>query len=94
MSAITEEVGSDLIMLADVLGEAAGVAGKLRDVQLSGLCEQLSENVRGIADHYDDATPGEIDLIRKVTQAFKMAMNSGPAAEETQPDALDLSAYS
>ena len=91
---ITEEVGSDLIMLADVLGEAAGVAGKLRDFQLSGLCEQLSENVRGIADHYDDVTPGEIDLIRKVTQAFKMAMKSGPAAEESQPDALDLSAYS
>lgn len=90
---ITEEVQNDLIMLADVLGDAAGVASKLRDAQLSGLCEQLSENVRGIAEHYDDVVPSEIDLIRKVTAAFKMAMSSGPAAEEAQPDALDLSQF-
>jgi response regulator RpfG family c-di-GMP phosphodiesterase len=91
---ITEEVQTDLIMLADVLGEAAGVASKLRDASLGTLCEQLSENVRGIAEHYDDVVPSEIDLIRKVTAAFKMAMSSGPAAEEEQPDSLDLSQYS
>ncbi|MBL8645204.1 MAG: hypothetical protein JNK21_14830 [Rhodospirillaceae bacterium] len=87
---INEEVQNDLIMLAVVLDEASGVATKLRDVSLAGLCEQLAENVRGIADHYDDASSSEIDLIRKVTAAFKMAMTSGPAAEEDQPDALDL----
>lgn len=92
-AAITEDVQNDLIMLADVLGEASAVASKLRDAQLSALCDQLSDNVRGIAEHYDDVTPGEIDLIRKVTQAFKMAMRTGAAAEEEQPDALDLSAY-
>ncbi|MBL8629851.1 MAG: response regulator transcription factor [Rhodospirillaceae bacterium] len=89
---VTEDVQNDLIMLADVLGEAAGVAKKLRDNSLAGLCEQLGENVRGIADHYDDVTPSEIDLIRKVTAAFKMAMNSGPAAVDEQPDSLDLAA--
>jgi DNA-binding response OmpR family regulator len=91
---ISEEVQSDLILLADVLGEASGVAARLKDQQLAGLCEQLSDNVRGIAEHYDDVLPSEIDLIRKVTAAFKMAMTSGPAKEEQQPDALDLSQYS
>lgn len=91
---INEEVQHDMIMLADVLGEASQLAGKLRDPSLSGLCEQLSENVRGIADHYDDVSSSEIDLIRKVTSALKMAMNAGPAAEESQPDALDLSKLS
>ena len=89
---VTEDVQNDLIMLADVLDEAAGVAKKLKDGSLAGLCEQLAENVRGIADHYDDASPSEIDLIRKVTAAFKMAMKSGPAAEDEQPDSLDLAA--
>ncbi|MDX2143369.1 MAG: hypothetical protein SFV19_08445 [Rhodospirillaceae bacterium] len=91
---ITEEVQADLNMLADVLGEAAHVAQRLRDASLAGLCEQLSENVRGIADHYDEVTPGEIDLIRKVTSAFKMAMKAGPAAQEEQPDSVDLSQFS
>jgi DNA-binding response OmpR family regulator len=89
---VTEEVQNDLIMLADVLDEAAGVAKKLKDISLAGLCEQLAENVRGIADHYDDASPSEIDLIRKVTAAFKMAMRAGPGAEDEQPDAVDLAA--
>lgn len=92
--AISEEVQNDLVMLADVLGEASSVASKLRDASLAGLCDNLSENVRGIADHYDEATPGEVELIRKVTAAFKMAMRSSPAAEPEQPDALDLTAYS
>lgn len=90
---ITEELQNDLIMLADVLSEAAQVAQKLNDKSLSGLCDQLSENVRGIADHYDETSPSEIDLIRKVTTAFKMAMKSGPAAEDEQPDVLDLASY-
>ncbi|MSQ87326.1 MAG: hypothetical protein EXR10_10945 [Alphaproteobacteria bacterium] len=90
---ITEEVQTDLIMLANMLGEAAGVASKLRDASLGTLCEQLSENVRGIAEHYDDVVASEIDLIRKVTVAFGLAMSSGPVAEEEQPVSLDLSQY-
>lgn len=88
---ISEEVQNDLIMLADVLVDASQVAERLHDNSLSGLCDQLSENVRGIADHYDDASSTEIDLIRKVTAAFKMAMTGSPAtAQSEQPGALDL----
>ncbi len=89
---ITEKVQNDLIMLADVLADAAGLAQKLRDAQLSALCAQLSENVRGIADHYDEAAPSEINLIRKVTAAFKMAMSGSSAAEE-ESDSGEFSQY-
>jgi response regulator RpfG family c-di-GMP phosphodiesterase len=88
---ITEEVQTDLIMLADVLQQAGDVATRLRDAGLSQICTRLSDNVRGIADHYDDPSSSEIDLIRKVTAAFKSAMQAGPAHIDEQPDAVDLS---
>lgn len=88
---ITEEVQADLIMLADVLLQAGEVAVRLRDKGLGEICTRLSESVRGIADHYDDPTSTEIDLIRKVTGAFKAAMQSGPSHVDEQPDAIDLS---
>ncbi len=78
---IGDEVQSDLLTLADVLRDAAGVADKLKDTQLSQLCSSLAANVDGIADHYEEPSSGEIDLIRKITQAFKMAMKPAAAQE-------------
>lgn len=77
---IGEEVQTDLHTLAGVLRDAAKVADKLKDAQLSQLCESLATNVDGIADHYDDPSSVEIDLIRKVTAAFSMAMKSPSGA--------------
>jgi len=87
--AITEEVQADLMMLADVLKDASGVAQRLKDTQLAGLCISLAENVSQIADHYDTPSTKEVDLIRKVTMAFKMAMKA-PAPEELDPGVLDM----
>ena len=78
---IGEEVQSDLLTLADVLRDASAVAEKLKDTSLSQLCLSLATNVTGIADHYDDPSSAEIDLIRKVTAAFRMAMK--PANTQT-----------
>ena len=89
---ITDEVQSDLIMLADVLEQASDVANRLRDSGLGEICTRLSENVRSIADRYDDPSSADVELIRKVTGAFKAAMQSGPAHIEEQPDAIDLGA--
>jgi DNA-binding response OmpR family regulator len=77
---IGEEVQTDLHTLAGVLRDASKVADKLKDVQLSQLCLSLATNVDGIADHYDEPSSVEIDLIRKVTAAFSMAMKSPSAA--------------
>jgi DNA-binding response OmpR family regulator len=83
---ITDNVQSDLLMLADVLKDAGNVATRLKDEQLSALCISLAENVIQIADHYTDPSSLEIDLIRKLTMAFKMAMK----APEENPDAMEL----
>ena len=71
---IGEEVLTDLLTLAGVFRGASKVAEKLKDAQLSQLCLSLAKNVDGIADHYDEPSSAEIDLIRKVTAAFSLAM--------------------
>lgn len=80
---IGEEVQTDLMTLADVLRDASRVADKLKDVQLSQLCSSLATNVDGIADHYEDPSTREIDVIRKVTAAFKMAMKPANAESDS-----------
>ena len=89
--AISEDTQNDLLMLAGVLKDAAGVAERLKDTQLSGLCISLGENVNQIADHYEDPSSKEIDLIRKVTMAFKMAMKAPePAQLEAQKNDFEM----
>jgi DNA-binding response OmpR family regulator len=78
--AITNDVQADLFTLADVLKDAAAVAERLRDSQLGGLCVTLADNVNQIADHFEEPSTMELDLIRKITTAFKMAMRP-PASE-------------
>jgi two-component system chemotaxis response regulator CheY len=92
--AIGEDVQADLMTLGGVLKDAAAVAERLKDQQLSSLCLTLADNVDQIADHYEYPTSKDVDLIRKITAAFKMAMKapSGPELE-TQPDAIDLAQY-
>jgi DNA-binding response OmpR family regulator len=90
--AINDEVQSDLMMLADVLKDAAGVAQRLKDTQLSGLCISLADSVSQMAHHYAEPSEKEVDLIRKVTMAFKMAMKA-PAPEELDAGAVDMALF-
>ena len=80
------------IQTIDVLKDAAGMAERLKDLQLSGLCISLAENVHLIADHYAEPSEKEVDLIRKVTMAFKMAMKA-PEPEDFQPGTRDTNAF-
>jgi len=89
MRTINEGTQSDLLMLADVLKDAAGVATRLKDTQLAELCLSLADNVHQIADHYEDPSSKEIDLIRKVTMAFKMAMKA-PEPEQLEAEAAEF----
>ena len=90
--AIGEDVQADLMTLGNVLKDASAVAERLKDQQLSSLCLTLADNVDSIAEHYEYPSEKEVDLIRKITAAFKMAMTA-PSAPETQPGALDLGQF-
>jgi len=88
---IGEEVESDLTMLANVLRDASSVADRLKDIQLASLCITLADNVEAIAGHYAEPTDKEVDLIRKVTMAFKMAM--GAPIIDAGSEAMDGQQY-
>ena len=87
---INPDVQDDLKSLADVLRDASAVAEKLKDSDLAGLCTSLSSNVDQIAERYRDTTESDVDLIRKITSAFKMSMKT-PPEPDGQPGALELS---
>jgi AmiR/NasT family two-component response regulator len=87
---VTEDVQNDLLSLADVLRGAARLSERLSDSQLSGLCRSLAENVTMLADHYDTPSTVEIDLIRKITSAFSLAMKPAGPTEPAQREAIDL----
>ena len=86
---VTDDVQTDLMRLADALREASMVIEKLQDLNLSGLCTSLASNVEQIASRYLNTTESDIGLIRKITMAFKMAIE--PPEPDGQPEAADLS---
>ena len=85
---ITDDVQTDLMSLADVLREVAAVAEKLKDTDLSGLCTSLAGTVDQIASRYLDTTESDVNLIRKITSAFTIAMKA--TEPDGQPDAVEL----
>ena len=97
--AIVPEVQNDLILLSNVLQEAGAVAERLKDMQLVGVCQSLSDNIIHLSQHYDEPSSREIDLLRKITQAFQMAMEAPKpppeAIKEPEPlsNALDLGTF-
>ncbi len=96
---IVSEVQNDLILLSNVLMEAAEVAERLKDPGLVGVCQSLSDDIIRMSQHYDEPSSIEIDLLRKITTAFKMAMEAPKLPPEAVPEpeplanALDLSAF-
>ena len=100
---ITVDVQDDLMSLANVLRDAANVADKLKDAELTALCNSLSNNVDKIADRYMNCLDADVYLIKKITTAFKAAMTSqGPVKDslgivadvvvpdDGEPEALEL----
>ena len=68
-------------------------------MQLVGVCQSLSDNIIHLSQHYDEPSSREIDLLRKITQAFQMAMEAPKpppeAIKEPEPlsNALDLGTF-
>jgi DNA-binding response OmpR family regulator len=87
---VGEEVQADLMVLSNVLLDAAAVAQRLKEASLGGLCMQLSDNVQKMADHYNEPAASELDLLRKITTAFQLAMAG--SGKNTATDSGGMSA--
>jgi response regulator RpfG family c-di-GMP phosphodiesterase len=88
---VGEDVQSDLMILSNVLHDAAAVAQRLKETSLGNLCKQLSESVQKMADHYAEPLDAELELLRKITAAFQLAVaGSQKNATEDSDGGLSL----
>jgi DNA-binding response OmpR family regulator len=89
---VGDNVQTDLLSLSNVLQDAAAVATRLREGQLAALCMSLSDSVAKMAQHYDEPMEKELDLLRKITTAFQMAMDGTQKHEARADDDLPVAA--
>ena len=83
---VDEEVRDNLTVLTGILREAGSIGRQLRDKSLQDLCSTLAENVSAMEYHYAELSDGDIGLFEKLSQAFRMAIDSA-AAKKAQEDA-------
>lgn len=79
---VTSEVRDKILVLVDVLRDAAKTAERINESALALLCGSLAKEVEGIAERY--LTPSERDLktIQKLTRAVMMVVKPHvPAAQ-------------
>lgn len=83
---VTAEVQEHFATLANILREASNMAKHIEDQSLESLCLSLAENVAMMEISYENLEEGELDLINKLSQAFRMAIDSASqrAPEEEQ----------
>lgn len=84
---ITQEVQIQLEALRIILEEAASMAKRLKDASLQTLCLSLAENVGEMEGHYASLDDSEIDLMEKLAQAFRMAIDSAAQRSQKEEDA-------
>lgn len=73
---VTEDMQDNLAVLTGILREAGAMAKRVKDASLESLCLSLAENVSSMEHKYDSLEEGDIELIEKLAQAFRMAIDS------------------
>jgi len=81
---VTPEVQEKLLVVVDVLRDAAKTAERLEERELALLCGSLSGDVTAIAGRYAAPTGKDLDLIQKLSKAVVSAVKPKAA-----PDKLD-----
>lgn len=81
---VTPEVQTNFATLAEILREASNMAKHIKDQSLESLCLSLAENVAMMEINYENLDEGEIDLIDKLSQAFRMAIDSASQRSEEE----------
>jgi len=81
---VTPELQEKLLVVVDVLRDAAKTAERLEERELALLCGSLSGDVTAIAGRYAAATDKDLDLIQKLSKAVVSAVKPKAA-----PDKLD-----
>ncbi len=83
---VTEDVRDNLALLTGILREAGAMAKQVRDKSLQDLCSTLADNVSAMEHSYAELAAADLNLIEKLSQAFRMAIDSA-AAKKAEEDA-------
>lgn len=86
---ITPDVKDKLLVLVDVLRDAAKTAERIKDAELAMLCGTLARQVEDIADHYDEPTERDIKVIKKLTRAVMLVVKPHIAPEQLEKEARE-----
>ncbi|TAL02839.1 MAG: cyclic nucleotide-binding domain-containing protein [Rhodospirillaceae bacterium] len=84
---VTPEVREKLLVLVDVLKDAARTAHRLKETELAILCGSLTKQVLAIADHYETPTDADMELLHKINKAVVAAVKPRASAEQLQQEA-------
>ena len=84
---ITPEVKEKLLVLVEVLKDAARTAHRLKETELAILCGSLTKQVEAIADRYETPTSADIELLHKINKVVVAAMRPQASAEQLQQEA-------
>lgn len=85
---ITVEVQGHFSTLSGILKEAATMANHIKDQSIESLCLSLADNVSSMEANYENLDEGEVDLIDKLSQAFRMAIDSASQRKQNEEDEL------
>lgn len=87
-NSVTPEVQTHLATLASILKEAAAMANHIKDQSIESLCLSLAENVSTMEMNYENLDDAEVDLIDKLSQAFRMAIDSASQRKQNEENEL------
>jgi|GEM_PF-658165 len=86
---ITPDVKDKILVLVDVLRDAAKTAERINEGELGLLCGSLAKQVEEIAERYDNPSERDIKMIQKLTRAVMMVVKPHVPAEQLEKEARE-----
>jgi CRP-like cAMP-binding protein/DNA-binding response OmpR family regulator len=86
---ITPDVKEKILVLVDVLRDAAKTAERINEGELGLLCGSLAKQMEEIAERYDNPSERDIKMIQKLTRAVMMVVKPHIPAEQLEKEARE-----
>lgn len=83
---ITPDVKDKILVLVDVLRDAAKTAERINEGELGLLCGSLAKQVEEIAERYENPSERDIKVIQKLTRAVMMVVKPHVPAEQLEKE--------
>lgn len=86
---ISPDIKEKILVLVDVLRDAAKTAERIQETELGLLCGSLAKEVEGIAERYQNPTERDLKVIQKLTRAVMMVVKPHVSPEVLEKEARE-----